>query len=48
VGGANVETATDVQEQVEFSKIGQILQLEIDRQQKIQMIAIRPEAFPVQ
>jgi S1-C subfamily serine protease len=48
VGEAKVETATDVQEQVEFSKIGQILQLEIDRQQKIQMIAIRPEAFPVQ
>ena len=48
VGEAKVETATDVQEQVELSKIGQILQLEIDRQQKTKMIAIRPAAFPVQ
>ena len=48
VGEAKVETATDVQEQVELSKIGQILQLEIDRQQKTKMIAIRPAAFPEQ
>jgi S1-C subfamily serine protease len=48
VGEAKVETATDVQEQVELSKIGQILQLKIDRQQKTKMIAIRPAAFPEQ
>ena len=48
VGEAKVETATDVQEQVELSKIGQILQLQIDRQQKTKMIAIRPAAFPEQ
>jgi S1-C subfamily serine protease len=48
VGEAKVETATDVQEQVELSRIGQTLQLEIDRQQKTEIIAIRPGAFPVQ
>ena len=48
VGGTKVVTATDVQEQVESSKIGQTLQLEIDRQQKTETIAIQPAAFPVQ
>lgn len=48
VGGTKVATATDVQEQVELSKIGQTLQIEIDRQQKTEMIAIQPAAFPVQ
>jgi S1-C subfamily serine protease len=48
VGGTKVATATDVQEQVELSRIGQTLQLEINRQQKMEMIAIRPGAFPVQ
>jgi len=48
VGGTKVATATDVQEQVELSRIGQTLQLEIDRQQKTEIIAIRPGAFPVQ
>ena len=48
VGGTKVATATDVQEQVEFSKIGAVLQIEIDRQQKTETIAIRPGAFPVQ
>jgi len=48
VGGTKVATATDVQEQVELSRIGQTLQLEINRQQKTEMIAIRPGAFPVQ
>ena len=48
VGGTKVITAADVQEQVEFSKIGEVLQIEIDRQQKTETIAIRPGAFPVQ
>jgi S1-C subfamily serine protease len=46
VGGTKVATATDVQEQVESSKIGQVLQLEIDRQKKTEMITIRPGTFP--
>lgn len=46
VGNAKVTTATDVQEQVEASKIGEILQLQINRQQKLETIAIRPGAFP--
>lgn len=48
VGGQTVATAADVQERVENSKIGAPLQLEIYRQQKAEMIAIRPQAFPTQ
>ena len=48
VGNTTVKTATDVQEQVELSQIGQVLKLEIDRQEKAEIIAIRPGAFPVQ
>lgn len=46
VGGQTVATAADVQERVENSQIDETLQLEIYRQQKTEMIAIRPQAFP--
>lgn len=48
VGGQTVATAADVQERVENSKIGENLPLEIRRQQQIEMIAVRPQAFPTQ
>jgi S1-C subfamily serine protease len=46
VGGVAVETATDVQEQVETSQIGQPLPLEILRQDRRQNIEVRPAPFP--
>jgi S1-C subfamily serine protease len=46
VGGVTVKTATDVQEQVEVSQIGQPLALDILRQDKRQQIEVRPAPFP--
>ena len=46
VGGVTVETATEVQEQVEISQIGQPLALYILRQDKRQKIEVRPAPFP--
>ncbi len=48
VGGQTVATAADVQERVENSTIGETLQLEVNRQQKTEIIPIRPQAFPAQ
>jgi S1-C subfamily serine protease len=48
VGKNRVVTAADVQEQVEGSKIGNPLELEIKRQQTSQAIAVNPAPFPKQ
>jgi hypothetical protein len=48
VGKNRVVTAADVQEQVEGSKIGNPLELEIKRQQTSQTIAVNPAPFPKQ
>ncbi|QUS59454.1 HhoA/HhoB/HtrA family serine endopeptidase [Synechocystis sp. PCC 7338] len=46
VGGMVIKTASDVQERVEGSQIGQPLAIAVKRGQKPQMIAVRPEPFP--
>jgi S1-C subfamily serine protease len=46
VGGNAVTTATDVQQQVEFSQIGQSLEVEVDRQGKATILQVFPEVFP--
>lgn len=46
VGGVEVETATDVQEQVESSAIGQALDVEINRQGSTKILTVRPGEFP--
>ncbi|ACK70000.1 2-alkenal reductase [Gloeothece citriformis PCC 7424] len=48
VGGQPVETATDVQEQVEASTIGEDLEVKINRQGATKILAVRPGAFPEQ
>lgn len=49
VGGASVATATDVQEQVESSAIGEMLEVEVVRQgtSDSQILTVRPGSFPV-
>ncbi|XHU95424.1 MAG: trypsin-like peptidase domain-containing protein [cyanobacterium endosymbiont of Rhopalodia gibba] len=49
VGGKLVESATDVQEQVELSSIGKILDVEVIRQgnSNPKTLAVRPESFPI-
>ncbi|AGF51694.1 protease; HhoB [Synechocystis sp. PCC 6803] len=46
VGGMGVKTATDVQERVEVSQIGEPLAIAVKRGQKPQMMAVRPGPFP--
>jgi S1-C subfamily serine protease len=46
VGGKSVATATDVQEQVETSQIGQVLEVEIKRDNKMIILKVRPGIFP--
>ncbi|MEC4985168.1 MAG: HhoA/HhoB/HtrA family serine endopeptidase [Oscillatoria sp. PMC 1068.18] len=46
VGGKNVVTAGDVQQQVEASVIGDVLAVEVKRESKTVAIAVRPGAFP--
>lgn len=46
VGGQSVKTANDVQEQVEKSEIGEILEVEIKRKNQKQLVSVRPGAFP--
>ncbi|BFM40765.1 HhoA/HhoB/HtrA family serine endopeptidase [Synechocystis sp. LKSZ1] len=48
VGGVSVNTAADVQEQVETSKIGEALSLDIHRGQQNLSLAVRPAPFPHQ
>jgi S1-C subfamily serine protease len=46
VGGVKVNTATDVQEQVEFSHIGEPLSIAVQRGEKQEVIPVRPAPFP--
>ncbi|AIE73905.1 Protease Do [Synechocystis sp. PCC 6714] len=46
VGGVGVKTATDVQERVEVSQIGEPLAIAVKRRDKQEMIAVRPGPFP--
>ena len=46
VGGQSVETAVDVQEQVEASEIGDVLEVEVIRNNQKKTMTVRPSAFP--
>jgi S1-C subfamily serine protease len=46
VGDRQVQTAAEVQEQVEASQIGQPLDVQIKRAQREKVIAVSPGAFP--
>ncbi|MGB0563398.1 MAG: HhoA/HhoB/HtrA family serine endopeptidase, partial [Spirulinaceae cyanobacterium] len=46
VGGAAVETATDVQQEVEKSTIGEELTVEVNRNNKTVVLKVAPQAFP--
>lgn len=46
VGGMGVKTASDVQERVEVSQIGEPLAIAVKRRDKQEMIAVRPGPFP--
>ena len=46
VGNHPVKTALDVQEQVEASKIGEVLAVQVIRQGKMRTVEVRPGAFP--
>lgn len=47
INGVPIETAADVQEQVEASAVGEMLQMEISRNGQSQVVQVRPAAFPV-
>ncbi|NJO42454.1 MAG: PDZ domain-containing protein [Cyanobacteria bacterium CRU_2_1] len=47
VNSESVATASDVQEQVETSKIGEAVAVEVRRANQTQTIEVRPTAFPV-
>ncbi|HHP7245460.1 MAG TPA: PDZ domain-containing protein, partial [Elainellaceae cyanobacterium] len=46
VNGAAVSTASDVQQQVEQSRIGEVLDVEVDRNGETVIIPVRPTALP--
>lgn len=46
VGGQPVETALDVQQQVDNSEIGEILNVDVLREGKLTTVEVRPGAFP--
>lgn len=48
INRTSVETATHVQEQVEMTQVGGLLNLEIDRQGRTQQVQVRPTAMPVE
>jgi S1-C subfamily serine protease len=47
VGGTTVQTATDVQQAVEMSAIGEPLTVNVDREGKETPLTVRPGTFPV-
>ncbi len=47
VGGQGVETSSDVQEKVETSRIGDALEVEINRNGNTKLLTVRPGSFPV-
>ncbi|MEM8639024.1 MAG: HhoA/HhoB/HtrA family serine endopeptidase [Cyanobacteria bacterium P01_G01_bin.54] len=48
VGGATVETATDVQQEVEKSTIGEELTVEVNRDGQTVVLKVVPKAFPTE
>jgi S1-C subfamily serine protease len=48
VNETNVATATDVQNQVEASSVGEMISVEVRRQDRSQVLQVRPSAFPVE
>jgi S1-C subfamily serine protease len=48
INGIEISSAADVQDVVEASEVGELLQVQINRQGQIQSIGIRPGAFPSQ
>ena len=48
VGGKPVKNALEVQERVELSEIGEMLEIEVNRNQKIQLIQVRPGELPLE
>ncbi|MCU0535782.1 MAG: PDZ domain-containing protein [Hydrococcus sp. Prado102] len=46
VATQSVATAADVQEKVEKSEIGSVLEVEIDRNGETKILAVKPGAFP--
>ena len=48
IAGKSVDKATDVQEQVELSKIGDNLEVEISRKGVTRVLKIYPGSFPVE
>ena len=46
VGGQSVETAVDVQERVEASEIGDVLEVEVIRNNQKKTMTVRPSIFP--
>ena len=46
IGDRLVETSLQVQEEVESSKIGQVLAIEVIRNGKVKIVKVRPSAFP--
>jgi len=47
VNGVAVKTSTEVQEQVESVRVGDAMQVEINREGQVLSITVRPTAFPV-
>lgn len=47
INGVDVKTSTEVQEQVESVRVGDRLQLEVNREGRVISITVRPTAFPV-
>jgi S1-C subfamily serine protease len=48
IGDTPVQTSSDVQEQVEESQVGEVLEMEINRNGQTQVLQVRPSAFPVE
>jgi S1-C subfamily serine protease len=48
VGGQPIESAADVQEQVEASAVGDDLAIEVNRDGRTEKLQVRPGAFPVE
>lgn len=48
IDGIPVKKASDVQERVEFSTIGAVLEMEVNRKGKVHFLKVKPEALPNQ
>lgn len=46
VGGVDIETTAEVQQRVEASQVGALLEIEVLRDGVVETVGVRPEAFP--